>query len=160
VLTNVHFFNFTFALEVVMQSVLRALCVLSVLAVGGAIVSLPVSAAEGTAKGKVFELRIYKANPGKLDAVNARFRDHTCRLFAKHGIEIVGFWTPATGEESKDTLYYIVAFPSVEAQKAAWAAFKDDPEWKKAKADSETEGVLVQKVTSMNMNPTDYSPLK
>ena len=129
-----------------MQSVLRALFVLSVLAVA-ALISKPVSAAEGTTKGKVFELRIYKTNPGKLDALNARFRDHTCRLFAKHGIETVGFWIPATGEESKDTLYYIVAFPSVEAQKSA------GPPSRKTRNGKRPRPILKKRVCSSRRSP-------
>ena len=58
---------------------------------------------------------MYHANPGKLEALHARFRDHTCKLFQKHGIELVGFWTPTQGEEAKNTLYYILAFPDAEA---------------------------------------------
>ncbi|NUQ64516.1 MAG: NIPSNAP family protein [Pirellulales bacterium] len=117
--------------------------------------------AEGKAPaGKVYELRVYKANPGKLEALNARFRNHTCRLFQKHGVEVVGFWTPMEGEEAQDTLIYIVAFPSVEAQKQAWQAFRDDPEWKAAKADSEKDGVLVKEIQSKNLTPTDYSPMR
>ncbi len=117
------------------------------------------SAVDPPAGGKVYELRIYKANPGKLEALHARFRDHTCALFRKHGIELVGFWTPTQGEESKDTLYYIIAFPNAEAQKKAWQAFQTDPVWKKAKSDSEKEGVLVGKVQSTFLKATDYSPL-
>jgi hypothetical protein len=118
------------------------------------------SAADGPAAGKVYELRIYKANPGKLDALHARFRDHTCKLFQKHGMEVIGFWTPTEGEEAKDTLCYMLAFPSVEAQKKAWDAFKADPEWIKAKADSEKDGVLVQKHESKNLKATGYSPIR
>ena len=122
--------------------------------------SRPASAAEPASAGKVYELRIYKTNPGKLQALHARFRDHTCPLFKKHGIEMIGFWTLMEGDESTGTLCYIVAFPSVEAQKAAWQAFKDDPAWKNAKADSEKDGVLVKEVTSKNMKATDYSPIR
>lgn len=118
------------------------------------------SAEEKQPVGKVYELRTYTANPGKLDALNARFRDHTCRLFEKHGIEVVGFWTPTDPEQSQNTLIYLVVFPSVEAQKQAWQAFRDDPQWKKAKADSEREGVLAKEVTSVNLTPTDYSPMR
>ena len=118
------------------------------------------TAADAPPASKVYELRIYHANPGKLEALHARFRDHTCRLFQKHGIELIGFWTPMQGEEAKNTLYYIIAFPNVEAQKKAWQAFRDDPDWKKAKADSEKEGVLVNKVDSTNLKATDYSPLR
>jgi hypothetical protein len=118
------------------------------------------SAADASSPGKVYELRVYHTNPGKLEALHARFRDHTCKLFQKHGIDLVGFWTPIQGEEAKDTLYYIIAFPSAEAQKKAWQAFQDDPDWKQAKADSEKEGVLVKKVDSTNLKATDYSPLR
>lgn len=116
--------------------------------------------AADASSGKVFELRVYKCNPGKLDALNARFRDHTCKLFAKHGMELIGFWTPAEGEESKDTLIYILAFPNAEAQKKSWAAFRADPEWIKAKAESEKDGVLVKEVQSKNMKATDYSAIR
>ena len=112
------------------------------------------------AAGKVYELRVYKCNPGKLDALQARFRDHTCKLFEKHGMEMIGFWTPTTGDEAQDTLIYILAFPSVEAQKKAWAAFRADAEWIKAKGESEKSGVLVKEVQTKNLQPTDYSTLK
>ncbi len=117
--------------------------------------------AEDAAKsGKVFELRTYIANPGKLDALNKRFREHTNALFKKHGVEIIGFWTPATGPEAENTLIYIVAFPSIEAQKKAWAAFMKDPDWIKAKKESEVDGVLAGKVISQNLKATDYSPIR
>jgi hypothetical protein len=118
------------------------------------------AAADPLPAAKVYELRTYHASPGKLDALLARFRDHTCKLFQKHGMELVGFWTPTEGEEAKDTLIYIVAFPSVEAQKKAWQAFRADPEWIKAKADSEKEGPLTTKVESKNLKATDFSPLR
>jgi hypothetical protein len=92
--------------------------------------------------------------------LNKRFRDHTCHLFKKHGIEMIGYWTPTKGEESKNTLVYLVVFPSEEAQKKAWAAFSADPEWKEAKAASEKDGVLVKQVISKNLKATDYSPMK
>ena len=117
------------------------------------------TAADALPAGKIYELRVYHASPGKLEALHARFRDHTCKLFQKHGMELIGFWTPTEGEEAKDTLYYILAFPNVEAQKKAWDAFKADPEWIKAKADSEKDGVLVQQHESKNLKATDYSPI-
>jgi len=119
----------------------------------------PAAAAEAAA-GKVYELRIYQCHPGKLDALNARFRDHTCRLFRKHGIELVGFWVPTVGDEAADTLYYIVAFPNAEAQKKSWDEFRADPDWKAAKAASESEGPIVKQIQSKNLKATDYSPLK
>ena len=111
-------------------------------------------------KTRYFEMRTYIANPGKLDALNARFRDHTCKLFAKHGMECVGFWTPTTGEDAANTLIYILAYPSKEACESSWKAFRDDPDWKAAKAASEKDGVLVGKVISTFMAPTDYSPIR
>ncbi len=134
--------------------------VLVVLIAGLALPRAALQAADKPAGEKVYELRIYHANPGKLEALHARFRDHTCKLFQKHGIEVVGFWTPIQGQEARRTLYYIVAFPSLEAQAKAWAAFKSDPQWIKAKADSEQEGVLVNKVDSKNLKATDYSPIR
>ena len=112
------------------------------------------------ADGRFFELRIYTANPGKLEALHARFRNHTNKIFVKHGMELVGYWTPVDGPEAQNTLIYILAYPSREAREAAWKAFREDPAWIKAKEESEKNGVLVQKVESTFMNATDYSPLK
>ena len=134
--------------------------VLGIVLAGTLMSNTSATAADAPVPGKVYELRVYHTNPGKLDALHARFRDHTCKLFQKHGIELVGFWTPAQGEGANSTLYYIVAFPSAEAQKKAWQAFRDDPDWKKAKAESEKDGPLVNKVDSTNLKPTDYSPLR
>ncbi len=127
---------------------------------GFALAGKPVSAADNAPSGKIYDMRTYKANPGKLDALSARFRNDTCRIFKKHGMEIIGFWTPVEGDDAKDTLIYIVAFPSVEAQKKAWDAFWADPEWKKVKAESEKDGVLVKEIKGTTLKPTDYSPLK
>jgi hypothetical protein len=109
---------------------------------------------------RVFELRIYHANPGKMKALHARFRDHTNKLFKKHGLEIIAFWSPIKPEEADKKLYYILAYPSKEAAEKSWKAFRQDPDWIKAKSESEKDGVLVGKIESVYMNPTDYSPLK
>ena len=114
----------------------------------------------GAVKERYFEMRTYTAAPGKLDALHARFRDHTNKLFQKHGMTLIGYWTPAEGETSKNTLVYILAYPDKEAREKAWKAFQDDSDWKKAKAESETGGPLVTKVESMFLKPTDYSPIK
>jgi hypothetical protein len=116
----------------------------------------PVQAADQ----RFFELRIYTANPGKLDALNARFRNHTNKLFVKHGMDLIGYWTPADGPESANTLIYILAYPSREAREASWKAFQADPDWKTARAESEKDGRLVEKVESKFLNPTDYSAIK
>ena len=117
-------------------------------------------AAESGAKGRYFEQRTYHAAPDKLDALHARFRDHTLRLFEKHGIESVAYWTPADGDAAKNTLVFLLAYPDKAAREASWKAFSEDPEWKKAHAESEANGPLVQKVEQLFMTPTDYSPLK
>lgn len=109
------------------------------------------------ADSKVYELRIYYSPEGKLDALHARFRDHTMKLFEKHGIENVGYWVPIDNKENK--LAYIIAHPSREAAKANWAAFFADPDWKKAAADSEKDGKIVAKVENYFMELTDYSPV-
>jgi hypothetical protein len=108
----------------------------------------------------VYELRVYHCNPGKLDALLARFRDHTLGLFQKHGISNVGYWTPADDDKGKaDTLVYLLRHDSREEAKASWDAFRADPEWQAVKAESEKDGVaLAAKVESTYLVPTDYSP--
>ena len=115
---------------------------------------------DGSSSDRVFEIRTYTTEPGKLDALLARFRDHTSTLFEKHGIENIGYWTPADEPHSQDTLIYIVAHPSRDAAKQNWEAFINDPEWHKARDASEAAGKIVTKVESVYMNPTDFSPLK
>jgi hypothetical protein len=117
--------------------------------------------AKDAKKERFFELRIYSAAEGKLDALNARFREHTNALFARHGMEIVGFWTSTgDGKQPKNTLYYILAYPSKEAREKSWKEFNADPDWKVAREASERNGKLVTKVESIYLNPTDYSPIK
>jgi hypothetical protein len=109
---------------------------------------------------RVFELRTYHAAPGKMEALNSRFRDHTCDLFKKHGMTVVGFWNPSDAKDADKTLIYLLAFTSREAADQSWKAFMSDPEWKKVKEASEKEGSLVKKVDRVFLNPTDYSPMK
>lgn len=117
---------------------------------------------KGKAAGdRFFEMRTYHASKGKLDALNARFRDHTNALFKKHGIEMIGYWMPVDQDPNDMKLIYILAYPSKEAREKSWKDFQDDPDWKKAKAASEADGTpLAAKVESVFMNPTDYSPIK
>ena len=110
---------------------------------------------------RCFELRTYHAAPGKLEALNARFRDHTCALFKQHGMEIVGFWIPADADKgATNTLVYLLAHKSREEAKKSWAAFGADPDWKKVRTESEVNGKLTEKVESVFLSATDYSPLK
>jgi hypothetical protein len=110
---------------------------------------------------RVFELRTYYLNEGKLDDLHKRFRDHTCQLLKKHGAELIGFWTPLDEKDGKGgKLIYLVAFPSREAAKKTWEAFGKDPEWRKVYQESHKNGVLVKKVDSVYLEPTDYSAMK
>jgi hypothetical protein len=116
--------------------------------------ALPAGAAEKDTR--VFEMRTYYAAPGKLDALHARFRDHTMRLFAKHGITSIGYWVPVENPDSK--LIYVLAFPNRDAATASKKAFGADPEWQAAHKASEADGKLVAKVESVFMTATDFSP--
>ena len=117
--------------------------------------------ADETKPQRVFEMRTYYTNPGKMEDLHKRFRDHTCRIFKKHGMELIGFWRPQEAKDGKgDKMTYILAFPSREAAKKAWADFGADPEWKKVYAESHKNGVIVAKVESVFMDPTDYSPIQ
>ena len=109
---------------------------------------------------RVFEMRTYYAAPGKMTALHARFRDHTCKLFEKHGMTIVGFWSPMDPKVAEQKMVYILAYPSMEAAAKSWKAFSEDPDWNKARDESEKDGKLVDKVESVYLNPTDYSPMK
>ena len=116
---------------------------------------------ETTASHRVFELRTYYTNDGKLTDLHKRFRDHTCRLLKQHGAELIGFWTPLDEKDGKGgKLVYLVAFPSREAAKKTWADFQKDPEWQKVYKESHKNGALVKKVDSVFMEPTDYSEMK
>jgi hypothetical protein len=110
---------------------------------------------------RTFELRTYYATPGKLEELHQRFRNHTIRLFKKHGMTIVGFWAPtAPADAAANTLVYVLAYPSDAAREAAWKAFNTDPEWITARDASERNGKIVAKVESVMMKATDYSDLK
>ena len=122
---------------------------------------LGVIPAPALAADRVFELRTYTAAPGKLDALNARFRDHTIALFRKHGMEVVGFWEPVDKEAGAgDKLVYMLAHPSRAAAEANWKAFREDPDWIKVKSESEAGGVLASKIESLFLTGTGYSPLR
>jgi NIPSNAP protein len=113
------------------------------------------------AQGKhVYELRTYTAPEGKLVELNKRFRDHTIRIFNKHGMKSVLYMTPQDAPNSENTLIYVLEHPSREAAKKAWADFGADEEWKKVSAESQVNGRIVSKVESIFGDPTDYSPMK
>ena len=114
-----------------------------------------------TASADVYELRTYTTNEGKLPNLNARFRDHTVRLFKKHGMESVGYWVPTDEPRSKNTLIYVIKHKSRDAAKASWKAFIADPEWKKVAKESQVDGpILAKRPDSVFMKATDYSAIK
>ena len=140
----------------------RSIAIAIVVGCVGISMGLPVTGVPAAAQtpARVFELRTYTANPGKFDAMKARFRDHILPLFKKHNLTVVGFWTHADAPTSENTLVYILAHESREAAKKNWAAFLADPVRKQVWAETEKDGPINMKVESVYINPTDFSPIK
>ena len=109
---------------------------------------------------RIFEMRTYTAHPGRLDALNSRFRDHTTRIFEKHGMTNVGYWTPQEAPLAENTLVYILAHDSREAGQASWDAFRADPEWAQVAEESQRDGRIVESVDVLWLEATDYSKIK
>jgi NIPSNAP len=107
---------------------------------------------------RVYEMRVYYAAPGKLDALNARFKNHTVKLFEKHGLTNVGYFVPV-GDNKTGKLVYFISSPSKERRERSFKEFLADPDWKKALAESEKDGKLVSKTESTFLTATDYSPV-
>ncbi len=139
------------------MQVLSSLKWVVALVVATNIVSISTSKADEPKDKRCFEMRVYYAADGKLDALHARFRDHTTKLFERQGITNVGYWTPVPNPDRK--LIYILAYPSREARETSWKAFMADPEWIAAKAESEKDGKLVDNVESTFLHTTDFSPI-
>ena len=102
-------------------------------------------------------MRTYTTHEGKLEALLARFRDHTTKLFERHGMTNIGYWVP---KDKPNTLVYILAHKNVDAAKTSFDNFRKDPEWVKARDASEAAGKIVVKVESVFMDPTDFSKMK
>lgn len=109
---------------------------------------------------RVYELRTYYTHPGKLGDLNTRFRNHTTKLFEKHGMTNIGYWVPQDEPAHSNTLIYVLSHESREAAKKSWDAFGADPEWVKVRTASEVNGKIVEKVDRVYMDATDYSKLK
>ena len=114
---------------------------LASLALASLAVMSPAAAAD-----RLFEMRTYITNEGKMPELHKRFREHTNKLFEKHGMTLVGYWTPVDGEEAADTLVYILAYPDRESREKSWKAFMADPDWQAAYKASHANGPLVKKV--------------
>lgn len=107
----------------------------------------------------IYEMRTYEPSPGKMQALQERFRNHTIGLFEKHGLKVVGFWTPAVGGWT-NRLIYLLAFENMEQRDKAWADFGSDPEWRRVVAESEKDGPLTARINNEIWRPTSYSPLR
>ena len=140
-----------------------AACALAIVGVGMASVMAQTARSSVAKDSRVFEMRTYYAAPGKLEDLQARFRDHTVKLFEKHGMTNIGYWVPVdekTGQPSGNTLVYILAYPSLEARTKAWDGFRADPAWTAARNESEKNGKLLEKIESVFLKATDYSAIK
>jgi hypothetical protein len=132
---------------------LLALAIASICSVASIAPSInPMPAADN----KYYEMRVYYAAPGKLEDLNTRFRNHTTKLFEKHGMTNIGYWEPLDNPENK--LIYVLSYKDKEAREKAWKDFSADPDWQKVQKASEANGKIVTKVDSYFMNATDYSP--
>jgi hypothetical protein len=141
------------------QPIVLALTMLATgFALGRALPEASRARAQGPAR--IFEIRTYTASEGKLSELHARFRNHTLRLFEKHGMTNVGYWSPEDAPLSGNTLIYILAHESRDAAKKSWEAFRQDPDWQKVQKESEANGKLTAKIDSVFMDATDYSPMK
>lgn len=109
---------------------------------------------------RVFELRVYHTFPGRLQALESRFRDHTITIFNKHHITSIGYWVPQDSPQKDNTLIYIISHPSREAAKKNWVEFVADPEWQQVAKASEADGKIVEKIDSTYMDPADFSQIK
>jgi hypothetical protein len=109
---------------------------------------------------RVFEVRTYTAPEGKLQDLHKRFRDHTLRIFKKHGMESVIYLAPQDAPLKDSTLIYVISHANREQAKKNWADFGADEEWKKVSAESQVNGRIVSKVDSVFADATDYSPMK
>jgi hypothetical protein len=108
----------------------------------------------------VYELRMYHVNAGRMEALKARFGNHTDAIFKRHNMKSVGYWVPEDAPSSQNLFIYMLEHPSREEAKKNWDAFHDDPEWKKVKAESEVQGPLVEHIDYYFMDSTGYSALK
>ncbi len=129
--------------------------------IGGAAVTLGFTNLGGSSTSRhIYELRLYHVNEGKMDALIARFGDHTDAIFKRYNMKSIGFWRPEDTPYSQNLFVYILEHPSREEARRNWAAFQADPEWKKVKADSEINGPLAAHIDSYFMDPTSFSALK
>lgn len=107
----------------------------------------------------VYELRLYHVNEGKMDALKARFGNHTDAIFKRHNIKSIGYWVPEDAPSSQNLFVYILEHPSRQDAEKNWAAFHADPEWERVKTESEAHGALTSRIDNYFMDPTNFSEL-
>ncbi len=139
------------------RSLLQALPVVALLPSAVWAAGKPHETEPAASASAIYELRVYHANEGKLDDLLKRFREHTTRLFEKHGMKNIAYWTPLDDPLKGKTLIYILGHASRDAAAASWKAFGDDPDWQKVRDQAELNGKLVDKVDSTYMALTDFS---
>jgi hypothetical protein len=138
----------------------RIVAAVALIAIGFALGTWNASSVALAQGGKVFEMRTYTTPDGKLPNLQARFRDHTIRIFNRHGMKSVGYWVPQDAPAKDNTLVYIIEHASRDQAKLNWAAFQADPEWKKVAAESQVDGRILSNVVSVYMDATDYSAIR
>jgi len=138
-----------------------ACCVFSMTGYAQTVPAQPEPSPSLKSSGRLLELRTYHAYPGKLEDIHKRFRENTMRIFAKHGMTVVGFWGPVYKKDgSDDRLTYMLSFKDRAERDAKWKEFGSDPEWQKVSKESEANGKLVEKIDSVFLYDTDYAPSK
>lgn len=138
---------------------LSTLCVLSASVLASALLLSP-SQLHAQTQGPVFELRTYKATAGNMDKLLTRFRDHTMRIFEKHGMTNIGYWLPTDPVEAEDTLIYLLRHDSMEAATASWRGFAQDPEWAQVNEESNRDGAILDSVVRKYLSATDFSQMQ
>jgi len=126
----------------------------------GSAAAAPAAATTTPTAERVFEIRTYITLPGRLEALNARFRNHTVGIFAKHGMTSIGYWIPLDSARASNTLIYIIAHASRAQADRNWEAFDQDPEWQRVARESEADGPIIDRIERVYVAATDYSPMK
>ena len=138
---------------------MKAFHILSFLSGAAVVLAFTTLRASNSSPHHVYELRMYHVHEGKMDALKARFGDHTDAIFRRHNMKSIGYWSPEDAPASQNLFVYILEHPSREDAEKNWAAFQADPEWQKVKAESEKNGTLVDHIDRYFMDPTSYSAL-
>ena len=113
-------------------------------------------------ESRVFELRVYKAVDGKRAELSDRFRDHTAAMFEEAGMENVGYWNAATGDDTDDTFIYMLGYPTLESRDEMWARLGENPEFERIiiSAERSEDRALVDTIDARMLVPTEFSAIR